>query len=281
MWLKSYRPYTPSRRFMVGYDFSGLTKKRPEKSLTTFLWSTGWRNNKWRITSRFRGWWHKKLYRIVDFKWYTKCDVQWTVIAVEYDPYRTSRIALIQYLDGEKRYVLAWKGIEVWNKIMSWENSPIVSGSRKRLKDIPEWLTVYNLEVTPQTKWKLIKSAWWYATIVWKDEILRLVFIKLPSGEVRRFHENCWATIGMVSNEDHKNIVIGKAWRQRRLGRKPQNNWVNMNPVDHPHGGWEWKVGIWLKYPKAFNGRIVAPGMKTRDSKKWSSKFIVSRRTSN
>jgi large subunit ribosomal protein L2 len=266
---------------MVGYDFSGLTKKRPEKSLTTFLWSTAWRNNQGRITSRFRGWWHKKLYRLIDFTWYTKPDIAGKVIALEYDPYRTSRIALIQYLDGEKRYVLAWKGALVWNAVMNGPKAPLTAWSRKQLKDIPEWLTVYNLEVTPQTKGKLIKSAGWYATIAWKDELLRLVFIKLPSGEVRKFHEDCRATIGMVSNEDHKNIVIGKAWRQRRLWRKPQNNGINMNPVDHPHGWWEGKVGIWLKYPKAFNGRIVAPGMKTRSAKKWSSKFIVSKRTSN
>lgn len=281
MWLKTYRPYTPSRRFMVWYDFSWLTKKNPEKSLLKFLWKSSWRNNVWRVTSRFRWWWHKKMYRIIDFRGYDKCDMMAKVVSVEYDPYRTSWICLIQYADWEKRYVLAWKWAKIWDSLSVWMTAGLTSWSRKQLKDIPEWLTVYNIEFTPMSTGKLIKSAWSFATIAWKDENQWLVFLKLSSWEVRKFHESCRATIWKVSNEDHKNIVIGKAWRQRWKWLKPKNNWINMNPVDHPHGWWEGKVGIGLMYPKAFNGRIVAAGIKTRSPKKRSSKFIVSKRTHN
>ena len=234
MAIKTYKPYTPSRRFMIWYDFSDLTTKKPEKSLTKFLGKTGGRNNKWRITTRARWGGHKRLYRLIDFRAYDKIDIPAKVASIEYDPYRTCRIALLNYVDGEKRYVLARKGISVWETVMSWENAEIKAWNRKRLKDIPEWVNIFNLEITPQSKGKLVKSAWTYATISWKDDLQGLVFIKLPSGEVRKFNENCRATIWEVSNEQHKNIVIWKAGRQRRLGKKPKVLWVNMNPVDHP-----------------------------------------------
>lgn len=283
MAVKNYKPYTPSRRFMIGYDFSDITKTKPEKSLTKFIWKTWWRNNKWRVTSRFMWWGNKRLYRLVDFKWFDKCDIKAKVSSVEYDPYRTCRIALVNYADGEKRYVLARKNIKVGDEIMNWDKAPIVAGNRKQLKDIPEGMNVFVLEVTPFSKGKLIKSAGSYATIVGKDEATKLVFIKLPSGEVRKFDENCWATIWEIGNDQHKNIVIGKAWRQRWIGKKPKVLWKNMNPVDHPHWGWEWhsSLGMKRKGKKSFTGKNVSPGVKTRKSKKRSTRFIVSRRTKN
>ncbi|HKL43843.1 MAG TPA: 50S ribosomal protein L2 [Candidatus Absconditabacterales bacterium] len=280
MAVKTYKPYTPSRRFMVGYDFSDLTTKKPEKSLTKFLGKTGGRNNQGRITSRFKGGGHKRLYRIIDFRGYDKVDIPAKVASIEYDPYRTCRIALLNYVDGEKRYVLAWKGIKVGETVMSGEKSEIKAGNRKQLKNIPEGMNIFNLETTPITKGKLIKSAGNYATIAGKDDAQGVVFIKLPSGEVRKFNENCRATIGEVGNEQHKHIVIGKAGRNRRKGKKPKVLGINMNPVDHPHGGGEAHSDLGQKRgPKSFSGKLVTPGIKTRKKNKWSNKFIVSKRT--
>jgi len=282
MAIKKYKPYTPSRRFMIGYDFSAITAKKPEKSLTVSVGRTGGRNNQGRITTRWMGGGHKRLLRIIDFKGYDKCDIPGKVATIEYDPYRTSRIALINFVDGEKRYVLAWKWAAVWDEIMNGEKSPIKAWNRKKLKDIPEGMTVYNLEVTPLSKGKLIKSAGSSAALVGRDEAQKVVFVKLPSGEVRKFNEECWATIGEISNDQHKNIVIGKAGRQRWLGRKPRVLGKNMNPVDHPHGGWEGHSPIGSKrWPKSFTGKNVSAGIKTRKAKKWSSKFIVTKRTKN
>lgn len=264
---------------MIGYDFSELTKKRPEKSLTTMIGRTGGRNNQGRITSRFMAGGHKRLYRVIDFKGYNKVDIPAKVAAVEYDPYRTARIALLYYVDGEKRYVLAWKGVKVGQVVMNGVKGEIAPGNRRQLKDIPEGMTIFNLEVTPFSEGKLIKSAGGFATLAGRDEALRVVFVKMPSGEVRKFNENCWATLGEVSNADHKNIEIGKAGRQRRLGRKPRVLGKNMNPVDHPHGGGEAHSPIGSKRgPKSFSGKLVSAGMKTRRGKKWSDKFIVSKR---
>ena len=279
MAVKKYKPYTPSRRFMIGYDFSDLTQKRPEKSLTKTLGRTGGRNNQGRITSRFMAGGHKRLYRIIDFKGYNKIDIPARVAAVEYDPYRTARIVLLNYVDGEKRYVLGWKGATVGQVVMNGNKGDIAAGNRRQLKDIPEGMNIFNLEITPFSEGKLIKSAGSLATIAGRDEALKIVFVKMPSGEVRKFNENCWATIGELSNGDHKNVVIGKAGRQRWLGRKPRVLGKNMNPVDHPLGGGEAHSPIGSKRgPKSFSGKLVASGMKTRRGKKWSDKFIVSKR---
>ncbi len=277
MWIKTYKPYTPSRRYIVWFTFDEITKKRPEKSLTVWYPAKSWRNNKWKITSRFRWWRHKRLYRKIDRRWYDKLNIPWVVASIEYDPFRTSRIALVNYKDWEKRYVLAWKWCSVWDVIVNWETAEIKSWNRKQLKDIPEWLTVYNIEFTPFTKWKIVKSAWSCATISWRDEKW-LVFLRLPSWEVRKFNVNCWATIWQVWNEESKHIVIWKAWRQRRKWIKPHVLWKSMNAVDHPHWWWEWHTSIALKYPKAWNWRNVAPWIKTRKKKKQSDVFIVSRR---
>ena len=279
MALKKYKPYTPSRRFMVGYDFSDITKVSPEKSLTVFIGKTWWRNSQWRITSRFRWGGHKRLYRIVDFRWYDKVWIPAKVASIEYDPYRTARIALLNYIDWEKRYVLARKWINVWDTVMNGWDSKIELWSRKQLKDIPEWVNIFALEVTPFTKGKLVRSAGMSAIISWKDEATTKVFVKFPSWEVRRFDEKCWATIGEVWNEQHKNIVIGKAWRNRWKWRKPTLIGKNMNPVDHPLWGWEWHAPIGSKrWPKSFSGKNVSAWIKTRKKKKWSDKFIVSKR---
>jgi len=264
---------------MIWYDFSELTKKRPEKSLTKTIGRTWGRNNQGRITSRFMAGGHKRLYRIIDFKWYNKVDVPAKVAAVEYDPYRTARIVLLNYVDGEKRYVLGWKWAKKWQTVMNGLKSEIAPGNRRQLKDIPEGMNIFNLEVTPFSEGKLIKSAGSIATISGRDESLKAVFVKMPSGELRRFNENCWATIWELSNADHKNVVIGKAWRQRWLWRKPRVLWKNMNPVDHPLWGWEAHSPIGSKrWPKSFSGKLVSAGMKTRRGKKWSDKFIVSKR---
>jgi large subunit ribosomal protein L2 len=280
MAIKTYRPYTPSRRSMTGYSFSELTVTEPYKPLTKWIKSHSWRNNQWRITSRFRWGGHKKLFRQVDRSQRDKLNIPATVSTVEYDPFRTAYISLVTYKDWEKRYMLARKGISVWQQIVysdkaTWD---FEYGNRRPLKYIPEWMPVHNIEFTPHTKWKIIKSAWSSATVAGKDSALKIVFLKLASWELRKFNEECLATIGIVSNEEHKNIVIGKAWRQRWMWKKPFNRGKSMNPVDHPHGGWEWRTSIWLKYPKAFNGRIVAPGKKTRAKKKWSNVMIVKRR---
>ncbi len=282
MTLKKYKPYTPSRRYMIWYDFSDLTKKRPEKSLTISKKRTGGRNNSGSVTSRSMGGGHKRLYRLIDFKGYDKANIPAKVASIEYDPYRTCRIALLNFADGEKKYVIAWKTIKVGDTVICGDQAPIAHGNRKQLKDIPEWVNIFNLEVTPTTSGKLIKSAWSYASLVGKDNLLKIVFIKLPSGEVRKFNENCRATIWEIGNDQHQNVVIGKAGRQRRLGKKPHVLGKNMNPVDHPHGWWEGHSPIGLKrWQKSFAGKRVTPGIKTRKSKKWSTKFIISKRTKN
>lgn len=282
MALKKYEPYTPSRRYMIWYDFSELTKKRPEKSLTKTLWRTWGRNNSGKAVTRSMGGGHKRLYRLIDFKWYDKLNIPAKVASIEYDPYRTSRIALLNYVDGEKRYVLAWKNIKVGDIVLCGDQAPIAHGNRKQLKDVPEWVNVFNLEVTPFSSGKLIKTAWGYASIVGKDALLKVVFIKLPSGEVRKFNENCFATLWEIGNDQHQHIVIGKAGRQRWLGKKPHVLGKNMNPVDHPHGWGEWHSPIGLKkWQKSFAGKRVTPGIKTRKNRKWSTKFIISKRTKN
>lgn len=236
MALKTYRPYTPSRRFMTGDDFSDITAHKPYKPLTKFITPKSGRNNTGRVTIRHRGGGHKKLYRMVDFRGWDKANIPAVVKTVEYDPYRNTRIVLLQYIDGEKRYALAWKGVSVGDAVMCGDQAKLTAGNRKQLKDIPDGFTVFNLEVTPQTKGKLIRGAGLGATITGRDDEEGVVYIKLPSSEVRKFHAGCWATIGALGNEDFKNRVIGKAGRQRWMGVKPFNKGKAMNPVDHPHG---------------------------------------------
>ena len=277
MATKTYKPFTPSRRYMTWYDFSDLTVSKPHKPLTTFIKSKAGRNNAGRITTRHRWGGHKRMYRIIDFRRWDKLNIPAKVATIEYDPYRTCRIALLHYADWEKRYVLAWKNISVGDVIATWDEALLKPGNRKLLKDIPDGFTVYNLEVTPQTKGKFVRSAGSYATVTGKDEENWMVYIKLQSWEVRLFHENCRATIWTIGNEEHKNIVIGKAWRARWMWKRPEVRGKVMNPVDHPHGWWEWATDLAMN-PKSFTGRWVAPGKKTRKKKKWSDRFIVQKR---
>lgn len=279
MWLKTYKPFTPSRRYMTWYDFSDITTTKPCKRLTVFKKRSAWRNNRWRITVRHKWWGHKRQYRIIDFTWYNKENISAKVVTVEYDPYRTCRIALLSFIDWDKKYVLARKGVSVWDKIMTWSQASLKPWNRKQLKDIPDGFNVFNLEVTPFTKWKLVRSAWSFATITWKDEENDLVYIKLQSWEVRKFHWACRATIWIVWNEEHKNLVIWKAWRNRWLWRRPTVRGKVMNPVDHAHWWWEWATDIAMN-PKSYRWRDVSPWIKTRKNKKRSDKFIVSRRKS-
>ena len=267
---------------MMGFDMTQITTSTPQKSLTTFIGKTGGRNSQGRITSRFMGGWHKRLYRNIDFRGYDKANIPAKVATIEYDPYRTCRIALLHYADGEKRYVLARQGIAVWQIIMSGDQAEIKEWNRKQLKDIPDGYSIHCVEYTPMTKGKIARSAWTYLTLQWKDLSEWVAIVKMQSGEVRKFNLNCRATIGKVGNEDHMNVVIGKAGRSRWMWVKPHMLGKSMNAVDHPHGWWEWHTEIGLrKGAKTWTGRRVAPGIKTRRTKKPSTKFIVSRRTKN
>ena len=272
--IKKLKPDTPSRRYMSVSSFDEITRSKPERKLTVALRKTGGRNNLGRITSRRRGGGHRRRYRIIDFK-RNKYDVSGSVISIEYDPNRSSRIALVEYKDSEKRYILAPDGIKVGDKIISSiENKiPFKTGNNTSLKNIPEGLLIHNIELKPLKGAQLARSAGTYARIMAKEN--GMVTIKLPSGEMRMVNENCQATIGSVGNKNNENIKIGKAGRSRWLGRRPKVRGVAMNPVDHPHGGGEGK-SAGGRHPVSPTGQS-AKGLKTRDNKR-TDKFIVKRR---
>ncbi|MBB6100179.1 large subunit ribosomal protein L2 [Deinobacterium chartae] len=274
MAVKKYRPYTPSRRYMTTADFSDLTKKRPEKSLTESLHKTGGRNNRGRITSRFIGGGHKRLYRIIDFKRRDKAGVPARVAALEYDPNRSARIALLNYVDGEKRYILAPQGLEVGATVVSGPEAEPRVGNALPLRFMPVGAVVHSLELMPGRGAQLARSAGTSVQIQGKEG--DYVIVRLPSGELRRVHSECYATVGAVGNAEHKNIILGKAGRSRWLGRKPHQRGSAMNPVDHPHGGGEGRTGIG-RAPVSPWGQ-PAKGLKTRKRRKTSDRFIVSRR---
>ena len=229
--VRRLKPDTPSRRYMTISTFEEITKKSPERKLTTALRKTGGRNNRGRITSRHRGGGHRRRYRIIDFK-RNKYDMSGEVLSIEYDPNRSSRIALIEYEDGEKRYIIAADGLRVGNKIMSTLNSqiPFNVGNAMPLGLIPEGLLVHNIELKPGKGAQMARSAGSYARIMASES--GMITLKLPSGEMRMVSGNCFATIGMVGNKSHESIVIGKAGRKRWLGRRPKVRGVVMNPVD-------------------------------------------------
>jgi large subunit ribosomal protein L2 len=270
MALKKLKPTTPATRYYSVSSFEEITKSTPEKSLTAPLKKSGGRNNLGRITTRFRGGGHKRRYRLIDFK-RNRAD-EATVIAVEYDPNRTARIALVQYADGEKSYVVAPDGIKVGEVISSSNDADIKNGNT--LPAIPVGTFIHNVELKPGKGAQLARSAGASAQIVAKDE--KYCQVKLPSGEVRMIHSTCKATIGVVSNIDHENISWGKAGRTRWRGRRPHVRGVAMNPVDHPMGGGEGKT--------SGGGHPVSPwglpakGYKTRKKKNISNKFIVKKR---
>lgn len=272
MALKKLKPNTPATRYYSVSSFDEITKSTPEKSLTAPLKKSGGRNNLGRITTRFRGGGHKRRYRLVDFKRNRADEAK--VIAVEYDPNRTARIALVQYADGEKSYVIAPDGIKVGEVIYSSNDADIKSGNTLQLSSIPVGTFIHNVELKPGKGAQLARSAGAAAQIVAKDE--KYCQVKLPSGEVRMIRSECKATIGVVSNIDHENISWGKAGRTRWRGRRPHVRGVAMNPVDHPMGGGEGKT--------SGGGHPVSPwglpakGFKTRKKKNISNKFIVKKR---
>ncbi len=274
MALKKYRPYTPSRRFMTTADFSGLTKKRPEKSLTEAIHKTGGHNNRGRVTSRFRGGGHKRLYRIIDFKRRDKAGVPAKVTSVEYDPNRSARIALLAYADGEKRYVLAPEGLKVGQIVSSGPEAVPTVGNALPLRFIPVGTVVHAIELVPGRGAQIARSAGTAVQLQGKEG--EYVVLRLPSGELRRVHTECYATVGAVGNAEHKNVTIGKAGRSRWLGRKPHQRGSAMNPVDHPHGGGEGRTGIG-RTPVSPWGQ-PSKGFKTRKKRKVSDRFIIARR---
>ncbi|GAB6188367.1 50S ribosomal protein L2 [Marinitoga arctica] len=272
MGLKKFKPTTPSRRFMIITDFSEITKSAPEKSLIQPLKKTGGRNSYGRVTMRHRGGGHKRRYRVIDFK-REKYGIPAKVVSIEYDPNRSARIALLVYADGEKRYILAPKGIKVGEELVSGPNAEIKPGNALPLENIPVGTIVHNIEFEPGKGAKIARSAGTYAQLMAKEGNYAL--LRMPSSELRRVHVRCMATIGMVGNEDHINEVFGKAGRTRWLGKKPHVRGMAMNPVDHPMGGGE---GASKGHIPRSPWGTPAKGYKTRRGKRKSDKFIVRRR---
>jgi len=274
MAIKKYKPTTPGRRGMTVSTFEEITKTEPEKSLVVSLSKTGGRNAQGRITMRHRGGGHKRKYRIIDFK-RDKDGIPAKVAAIEYDPNRSARIALLHYLDGEKRYIIAPLGLAVGQYVESGPNADIKVGNALPLANIPAGTIVHNIELQPGKGGQLVRSAGAGAQIMAKEG--SYVTLRLPSGEFRMVHQNCRATIGQVGNVEHENIVIGKAGRSRYLNRRPHVRGVVMNPVDHPHGGGEGKSPIGRSTPVTPWGKPTL-GTKTRKKKKASDRLIVRRR---
>ncbi len=273
MAIKSYRPTTPSRRFMTTVSRADITKDKPEKALTVGKKRTGGRNSQGRITSRFIGGGHKQAYRIIDFK-RDKFGVPAKVAAIEYDPNRSARIALLHYADGEKRYIIAPVGLEVGRTVVSGPEADILPGNALPLKNIPAGTVIHNIELRPGKGGQMARSAGAEAQLVSREGGYAL--IKLPSGEVRKVQETCMATIGQVGNLDHENVSLGKAGRTRWLGKRPHNRGVSMNPIDHPHGGGEGKTSGG-RHPVTPWGQPTR-GFKTRNNKR-TDKWIVTRKS--
>ena len=271
MGLKSFRPITPSLRFQTVTTFDDVTKTQPEKSLTQPKLRTGGRNNIGRLTVRHRGGGHKKLYRLIDFK-RDKMGVPAKVAAIEYDPNRSARIALLNYADGEKRYILQPIGLQVGATVVSGADADILVGNALPLKNIPLGTTIHNLEMRKGKGAQLVRSAGSGAQLVAKEG--EYAQVKLPSGEVRKIHIECMATIGQVGNLDHSNVSLGKAGRKRWLGIRPTVRGVAMNPVDHPHGGGEGKTSGG-RHPVTPWGQPTR-GFKTRNNKR-TNKMIIRR----
>ncbi|MDI9439474.1 MAG: 50S ribosomal protein L2 [Limnochordia bacterium] len=273
MAIKKYKPTTPGRRAMTGYTFEEITKKEPEKSLVVSLKSSGGRNAGGRITIRHRGGGHKRKYRIIDFK-RDKDGIPAKVAAIEYDPNRSARIALLHYLDGEKRYILAPVGLNVGDMVESGPDADIKPGNALPLENIPVGAVIHNIELQPGKGGQMVRSAGTAAQLMAKEG--KYATIRLPSGEFRMVLQVCRATIGQVGNVEHENMVIGKAGRSRHLGRRPHVRGVAMNPVDHPHGGGEGKAPVGMPSPVSPWGKPTL-GTRTR-KKKPSDRLIVRRR---
>ena len=274
MAVKSFKPYSAGRRFMTVSSFDEITTDKPEKSLTVRLTKSGGRNQQGKLTVRHRGGGHKRLYRIIDFK-RTKDGIPARVATIEYDPNRSARIALLNYADGEKRYILAPNGLKVGDVVESGAEADIKPGNALPLKNIPLGTIIHAVELKIGKGAQLVRSAGTSAQLMAKEGDYAL--LRMPSGEIRRVHVNCRATIGEVGNLEHENITIGKAGRSRWLGRRPETRGIAMNPNDHPHGGGEGRSPVGRKSPMTKWGKI-AMGKKTRRKKKASNRLIVHRR---
>jgi large subunit ribosomal protein L2 len=271
--IKSYRPVTATRRFQTVVSREDITKEHPEKSLVEAKKRTGGRNAMGRITSRFIGGGHKKAYRLVDFK-RDKSGIPAVVAAIEYDPNRSARLALLHYKDGEKRYIIQPEGLQVGMTVMSGPAADILLGNALPLKNMPAGTIVHNIELRPGKGAQMARSAGAQAQLVNKEGDIAL--LKLPSGEIRRVPVDCMATVGQVGNLDHENVSLGKAGRTRWLGKTPHNRGVSMNPVDHPHGGGEGKTSGG-RHPVTPWGQPTR-GFKTRNNKR-TDKWIVTRKS--
>ena len=274
MGMKSFKPYTPSRRNMTVSTFEEVTKKTPEKSLLDTKKKNAGRNSYGRITVRHQGGGNRQKYRIIDFK-RNKDNMEATVIGIEYDPNRSSNIALIQYEDGEKAYILAPQGITDGSKVVSGESVDIKPGNCMPISSIPVGTLIHNIELNPGQGGKLVKAAGQSAQLMAKEG--KYAHVRLPSGEMRLILAKCRATVGALGNSDHENVKLGKAGRKRHMGIRPTVRGSVMNPVDHPHGGGEGKAPVGHAGPLTPWGK-PALGYKTRNKKKLSNKFIVKRR---
>ena len=274
MGIRKYKPTSPARRFMSVSTFEEITKTTPERSLLAKVSKNGGRNNAGRLTVRHHGGGNTRKYRIIDFK-RNKDDVQARVASIEYDPNRSANIALLNYADGEKRYILAPLGINVGDKILSGENADIKPGNALKIKNIPVGTLIHNIELMPGKGGQLVRAAGNAAQLMSKED--KYAQVRLPSGEVRYILLECKATIGQVGNLDHENISIGKAGRKRHMGVRPTVRGVVMNPCDHPHGGGEGKSPVGRPGPVTPWGK-PALGYKTRSKKNKSNKYIVKRR---
>jgi large subunit ribosomal protein L2 len=270
MGIKKYKPITPTLRFKTGFTFEEITKTKPEKSLIKPLPKKAGRNNQGRITCRHRGGGHKRHYRIIDFK-RNKHDIPAKVAAIEYDPNRSARIALLHYKDGEKRYILAPKELEVGAIVNSGEKAEVRIGNALPLEKIPLGTTIHNIEFKPGRGGQMARSAGAYAQVVAKEG--GYVHVRMPSGDVHLIRKECYATIGQVGNLEHSSIVLGKAGRKRWMGIRPTVRGVAMNPVDHPMGGGEAKTSGG-GHPVSPWG-VLAKGGKTRKKRKYSNKYII------
>ena len=276
MAIRKYNPTSPARRFMTVSEFEEITTNTPERSLLEPLKKNAGRNSYGRITVRHRGGGNRKKYRVIDFK-RDKMDMEATVMTIEYDPNRSAHIALVQYEDGEKRYILAPLGLKVGAKIISGKGADIQPGNTLEIGDIPLGTTIHNIELVPGKGGQLVRAAGNSAQLMAKEG--KFAQVRLPSGEVRMVRMNCKATIGQVGNIDHENISIGKAGRKRHMGFRPTVRGVVMNPNDHPHGGGEGKSPIGRPSPVTPWGK-PALGLKTRSRKKATNKYIVKSRKS-
>ncbi|MBN2324399.1 MAG: 50S ribosomal protein L2 [Spirochaetes bacterium] len=273
MAVKKYKPVTPSRRFFSVVDSSDITSDKPHKPLTKGKKRISGRNNSGKMTVRRRGGGHKRLYRAIDFK-RDKRNIEAKVVSIEYDPNRSSRIALLSYLDGEKRYILAPNGLNVGDRVLSGDKVKVAVGNAMPVGNMPIGTVVHNVELSPGRGGQLARSAGTFLQIVGSEG--NICIVRLPSGETRTINKKCYATIGQIGNQDHFNVSLGKAGRSRWLGKRPKVRGVAMNPVDHPHGGGEGKssggrhpVSPWGKPTK---------GYKTRKKKKPSDRYIISKR---